>query len=442
MSNLSNVSTETLYKEKRDLAHKNLRTFEEASARGIDPLNADIQARIKPNERQLDIINAEIDRRNASNGGSNWESRAARVDNERRISEERAWSDSVRATEQRTGQRFSAGLSNGSLSDSNQDLNDAFRSAILEKNPAPITVKMGDNTRSFYQPGVERRDLMKTGGTGTQAMGVSVYDRIVQHMVENSAVLKAGATVINTPTGEDLIVPKSTAFSTAAITAEGATITESDPTLNTVTLKAYAYKTYFELSTELATDSQTDILDFVARQAGIAVALAYGDHLINGTGTGQPRGILADAGVGSNPTGTATSFGTQGTVNQGTDVLWTLLGSLAEPYANSPSLAWLMRNPTYVALRKLKDTAGNPVSIDNLPGQMYVDPFVPAMANTAKSVILGDFSRYFVRMVGDLRFERSDHFRFQNDLVSFRVALRLDGAVVDNNAFKVHVSTT
>jgi HK97 family phage major capsid protein len=35
-----------------------------------------------------------------------------------------------------------------------------------------------------------------------------------------------------------------------------------------------------------------------------------------------------------------------------------------------------------------------------------------------------------------VRVERSDEFRFQNDLVAFRAILRLDGALVDSNAIK------
>jgi predicted phage gp36 major capsid-like protein len=94
------------------------------------------------------------------------------------------------------------------------------------------------------------RDTLKS--TATQALGVDVYGRIIMHMVETSSIMRAGATVVTTETGEDLVVPRSTAFVTSAITAEGAQITESDPTLSTVTLKAFKYANYFEVSQELA----------------------------------------------------------------------------------------------------------------------------------------------------------------------------------------------
>jgi HK97 family phage major capsid protein len=73
---------------------------------------------------------------------------------------------------------------------------------------------------------------------------------------------------------------------------------------------------------------------------------------------------------------------------------------------------------------------------------VFLVPFMPAMANTVESIAFGDMSRYFVRIVNGVRFERSDEFAFQNDLVSFRCIIRLDGALVDTGAVKTFVNTT
>ncbi len=58
-------------------------------------------------------------------------------------------------------------------------------------------------------------------------------------------------------------MPKSTAFSTSAITTEGSAISESDPTLAVVTLGAYKYAAFFQVSSELATDGHADLLGFL-----------------------------------------------------------------------------------------------------------------------------------------------------------------------------------
>jgi HK97 family phage major capsid protein len=175
----------------------------------------------------------------------------------------------------------------------------------------------GQPGRVRVHPRAETRDTLKS--TATQALGVDVYSQIVAHMLETSSLMAAGATVVTTDTGEDLVIPKSTAFVSSAIIGEGASITESDPTLATVTLKAFKYSNYFEISQELANDSPANLLDFLATQAATSLGLGttgYGDDLINGAGGTEPRGLLIVTVTGvTGPTGTGTSLGTQGTVN-------------------------------------------------------------------------------------------------------------------------------
>ena len=356
----------------------------------------------------------------------------AHIDELSTLAERNAKADIVRAK-----YAPSTGVRTGSGSDSATV--DAFRSAILEKNPTPIIVGSA-NPRSYYQPGVEHRALLKTAPANFQP--VSFYDRIIETMVESSAVLNAGATLITTTTGEDLRVPRSTASGTAGIVAEGAAIPESDPTLGVVTLGAYKYGLLIKVSTEMVQDTTVDLQAYLAREAGTAIGVGLGAHLINGTGTGQPRGVLADATAGvTGPAGTSSSFGSQATAGQGTDLLNSLYGSLAEPYTATGSTAFVARNATVTAIRNLKASTGELVGnsyVANSPAPFFVDPFVPAMAANAKSVLFGSWDRYFLRMVNGIRFERSDDFSFSTDMVTFRVLLRADGALIDPSAIKYY----
>ena len=322
------------------------------------------------------------------------------------------------------------------------ELADSFRSMILERNPRPIDVRW-ENARSAYQPGLERRGLVTTSPANMAP--VSFYGRLVEHMVESSAVLRAGATLLTTTSGETLRVPRTSALSTASIVSEGGTIPASDPTLSSVSLGAFKYAFLVQVSSELVQDSGVDLEGYLAREAGQAIGLGLGAHLVNGTGSGQPRGVILDATTGATgPTGTASSFGAQGTAGQGTDLIYDLFGSLAEPYVMQPAAGWLLRNATLTAIRKLKattgETAGTEFVTDGPAGAFgsmigkpaFIDPFVPAMGAGAKSVLFGDWSRYFVRMVNGIRFERSDDYAFNTDLVTFRAVLRADAALVDS----------
>ena len=245
------------------------------------------------------------------------------------------------------------------------------------------------------QPGLEyrslweQRDTLKS--TATQALPVSVWPNFVLHLTEMTPVMRAGATVIQTDSGEDLQVPRSTAFQSAALTAEGAQITESDPTLSVLTLKSYKYAALWQVSRELADDSPANLLDALSRGAATALALAYGPHLATGTGSGQPSGYANAVVSVTGPTGATGGFGSQATAGQGTDLLVDLMTSIPEPYLMSPAVAFLGRNATFSVFRKYKEGGSNRPMLDMAPkkagatgdlmGQpFYVDPHTAAVA--------------------------------------------------------------
>ena len=97
---------------------------------------------------------------------------------------------------------------------------------MIERNPRPIEVR--DNApRSLYQPGIEARDLSTSSPANLRP--VSLYGQIIEHLVDTSAVMRAGATVLTTQTGEDLRVARSTGLSSADIVAEADQIPSRTP---------------------------------------------------------------------------------------------------------------------------------------------------------------------------------------------------------------------
>ncbi len=294
-------------------------------------------------------------------------------------------------------------------------------------------------SRSF----AEARDLSKlSAGAGANTVKTSFHDKLVAHMIEVSGVLNAGPTVLQTTSGEQIQVPKTTSHSTAALIAEAGTLTESDPAFGQVPLDAYKYAFSVQVSTELVTDTSVDLLGYLAMQAGRACGNALGTHLVTGSGSSQPNGIVTAA-----TTGVTSGTGVTGGFTA--DNLIDLYFAVIAPYRNSTSCAWIMRDATLAKVRKLKDLndqylwqpsyqVGAPDALLGKP--VYTDPNVAATALDAKSVLFGDISQYYVRLAGGFRFERSDEFAFQNDLVTFRAILRGDGDLVDTTgAVKVFV---
>jgi HK97 family phage major capsid protein len=159
---------------------------------------------------------------------------------------------------------------------------------------------------------------------------------------------------------------------------------------------------------------------------------------VTGTGTTMPRGVVLDATSGV--TGSTVAAGASVIGAPTADNLIDLYYSVIAPYRDSTSAAWMVKDSTMATIRKLKDTTGQYIfqpslvagTPDTLLGKpIFTDPAVAAVATGAKSVFFGDWSQYYVRVVGGVRFERSDDFKFDTDQISFRVVLRGDGALVD-----------
>lgn len=281
-----------------------------------------------------------------------------------------------------------------------------------------------------------------TSAAGDSVVPQGFYNRLMAHLIENSAIMQAGCTVLNTASGETIPVPKTTAHSTGAQVAEGGTIGTSEPAFGTVDLGAYKFGCKIQISRELLTDTGVDLEGYLSMQAGRALGNAFGVKAITGTGSAQPRGVVTDATAGATgPTGVSGGFGAQETAGRGADLLIELFHSVIAPYRRSSSCRFMMNDSTAATVRKIKDAtngqyvwqpsliAGEPDTLLSKP--VLIDPNVADIAIDGKSVLFGDFSQYFIRLAGGIRFERSDDFAFDTDLVTFRALMRADAAMVD-----------
>lgn len=77
------------------------------------------------------------------------------------------------------------------------------------------------------------------------------------------------------------------------MSGEGATLTASKPTLREVTLKLAKLGVVVYLTQELIDDGGAALQQYVARKASEEFQFMIGDALINGTGVGQPLGLLS-----------------------------------------------------------------------------------------------------------------------------------------------------
>ena len=287
----------------------------------------------------------------------------------------------------------------------------------------------------------EIRALSKgTATAGGNTVPTTFVNRLYEHLIETATLLRAGATVLNTSTGENIDMPVTTSHGTGALVLEAGTIPQADPAFGKRTLGAYKYGDLILVPNELLTDTAVDLNGYLARQAGRAVGNALGAHLITGTGASQPAGISTSTTLGvTGGTGVAGAP----TFDNLVDLVYSVIG----PYRNSPNAAFLIKDTTAGALRKLKDSSGRylwePTVTAGVPDRVLgypvlTDPYMPATAVNAKSVIFGDLSTYYVRLVNGVRFERSDEFKFDTDQVAFRCLMRGDGLLLDQSGAVKH----
>ena len=291
-------------------------------------------------------------------------------------------------------------------------------------------------SRGFALPAdgkVWTRALSKgTSTAGGNTVPTSFYDTLVEHLVDTTSVMQAGATVLNTDSGENIQVPVTTSHGAAAAVAEAAAIGQSDPAFGQRTLGAFKFGQLVLLSNELVTDTAVDLLGYIARSAGRNVGLALGAKLATGAGTTEPWGVVTRATTGvTGGAGVAGAF----TADNLIDLQYSVIG----PYRRNGS--WLCKDATLGAIRKLKDGAGrylfevgstktgDPDTLNGRP--IHTDANMAGVALSAKSVLFGDLSTYFVRIAGGVRFERSDDYAFNTDQVAFRVLVRADGELAD-----------
>lgn len=281
--------------------------------------------------------------------------------------------------------------------------------------------------------GHEFRDLTTSTGDTPKAgntVPTSFYGRLQEHMIETSEFYRY-ATILATDSGETIEIPKTTSHASASWLTEGGSVTESDPVFAQVTLGAHKYGLSEQLTSELEQDTGVNLLEYLARRGGEALANLAAAAYINGDGSGKPTGLVGASTVGV--TGAAAVAGVFTA-----DELIDLFYSVISPYRKRGT--FVMSDSALKVARKLKDqndqylwapglVAGEPDTILGRP--VLNETNMPDVAADAVSVLFGDLSKYMIRQVRGIRVERSADYAFGNDLVTWRFLARTDGKLID-----------
>lgn len=320
---------------------------------------------------------------------------------------------------------------------------------LLGMNPAMKPEKVfGYEGRSLKEvTGYETRDLGVTDGggavgltaTGTATVGTTFVGDLISDIRDLSAWRRYART-INTPRGEDMTMPRNTGHITAYWVAEGNTITDSDMAFDTVTLNAHKMAALSYLSPELIQDDAMapDLVSQLRVDFAEGLAQLGNVAFVGGSGTGQPTGCISTA----TPTVTAAS-NTAITAQEFFDVMFDSgLESVRRNgmYIMSPEAERLARllvdgNGRYIF--NVDEMRGGPGA--TIWGRPYsTDTGMPTLAASARPVAYGLWNRaYAVRDVLSMAVTMSEHFKFDTDMIGFKITARTDGKVLQPKAYSV-----
>lgn len=195
-------------------------------------------------------------------------------------------------------------------------------------------------------------------------------------------------------------------------------------------VNSYKLAAFVRLDEDFVRDAAFDIETHVTDRLAFNFAQAEDNSFINGTGAGEPTGILHEKdGAEIGVTTSSLSY----------DDVIALYFSVDKKYRKKG--VWLMNDKTALALRTLKDKDGNYLwnhANDTILGkQVVISEFMPDVAEGTKPIAFGDFSYYWVigRMPVSLR-TLTEKFAalFQ---IGYLAIEFLDGKLIRNEAIKV-----
>ena len=254
---------------------------------------------------------------------------------------------------------------------------------------------------------LETRAQTTTAAAGGYTVPVELANILVKSMLAwgpmydpgvTTEIVTAGGGVITMPTVNDtgVAVVKHT---------EGTTLTDdggSDVTFGEKRLEAYPFNTeWLRVSKELVDDSIFNMESLLGDLLGERLGRRANLELTVGDGTGDPNGIVTASALGKTAAATAAITW---------DEILDLEHSVDPAYRVGPKVRYMFNDSVLLAVRKLKDGDGNylwqmgnvqagiPPSFN---GRAYsINQAMASLATGQRVMLFGDFSKYYVRKVG------------------------------------------
>lgn len=310
--------------------------------------------------------------------------------------------------------------------------------------------------RSFVKYGVSNmpasevevlRALSIAGGgsSGAYAAPQTFTNEFVKILNNLTGIRQAPCRYFATNGGNDLPLPSfDDTANSGATTAESTGLAVNvDPAFGSKTLKAYNYDSNIvKISLQLLQDSVIPVEQLLSEALTERLSKKLNNAYTLGNGTTAPEGITVGASA-SGVTVPASTYGASTTAIVGN--LYAIIHSVAPQYRNTPSFGLMFADSTLLYLKQLVDSTGRPIwtpglasaEPDRLCGVPYwVNPDIAAIGTGNISMIVGDFSKFYIRDVAQVETKRFDELYAASREVGFMAWYRTDSKVVNSAAIK------
>lgn len=290
----------------------------------------------------------------------------------------------------------------------------AFMSYVMRGTPIPV----------------ELRANTMTGDVGSVIPTV-VVNQIIERMEEVGTILNL---VTRTSYAAGVEIPTSATKPVATWVNEGAGSEKQKKTTGKITF------TYFKLRCEVSVSQEVHTLAMdafetkLAKNVADAMVKAIEAAIINGTGTGQPKGILAE---------TPEAGHTITIPAKGLDYKTLCDAEAAIPAQYENTAKWCMSKKQFMAFVAMVDNNGQPIArvnfgVNGKPERTLLGREVVItenMANAAKPAFIYNFADYILNTIYDLGVQRKQDWDNEDHLT--KAVMSVDGKSTDNGSLVV-----
>lgn len=294
--------------------------------------------------------------------------------------------------------------------------------------------------------GRDEVEILKRGtnplSTGTTTLGgytvpETYSSQLIEKMKWYGGMMDV-STILTTNSGETMYFADiDDTTNTASLIAEGDPTAVLDTTFGQTRLDSYMYTSgIVKMSIQLIQDNIVNLQSELDRIIPKRIGRQFNAAATTGTGSSQPQGVVGATSKGADAAAAATISRND---------LLTLQHSVDRAYRFDGR--YMFSDATLLAIKKLAIGSaddrplwvpsmrdGEPSTIE---GYAYtINEDMADVGASAKSVLFGDFSKFYIRLVNGMGVVRFDELYMANLQIGFMFYQRFDSELIDSNAIK------